>query len=247
MHRHKELKARFGLIGKKLGHSFSPSYFRQKFEEESLDAEYVLYELEYIEKVGDILKEGINGLNVTIPYKSAILPFLNQIDTAAQEIGAVNCIHNSNGQLIGYNTDWLGFTQSLMENIGNERPSALVLGSGGSSRAVQYSLKKLGITYTVVSRSENGIGYDTLNEAIIKSNHLIINTTPVGMYPETKVAPNIPYEYIDDQHFLFDLIYNPEKTLFLTLGFERGAQIQNGWPMLQYQAEASWKIWNRKA
>lgn len=244
MHRRNELTARYGLIGRKLGHSFSPSYFRQKFEENDLDAEYVLYELDQIEKVVDIFKEGINGLNVTIPYKNAILPFLNHIDIAAREIGAVNCIHNSNGQFIGYNTDWLGFTQSLKENLGDARPAALVLGSGGSSRAVQYSLKKLGISYTVVSRSENGIGYDALNETIIRSNQLIINTTPLGMFPDTKVAPKIPYEYIDDQHFLFDLIYNPEKTLFLTLGFERGARIQNGWPMLKYQAEASWQIWN---
>lgn len=244
MHRRKELTARYGLIGRKLGHSFSPSYFRQKFEEANLDAEYLLYELDQIEKVVDIFKEEITGLNVTIPYKSAILPFLHQIDEAAQAIGAVNCIHNSNSQFIGYNTDWLGFTQSLKETIGDERPDALVLGSGGSSRAVQYSLKKLGISYTVVSRSENGIGYDALNETIIRSNQLIINTTPLGMFPDTKVAPKIPYEYIDDQHFLFDLIYNPEKTLFLTLGFERGARIQNGWPMLKYQAEASWQIWN---
>ncbi|MBK9689227.1 MAG: shikimate dehydrogenase [Saprospiraceae bacterium] len=236
---------KYGLIGKKLGHSFSPAYFSKKFARASLfDHSYTTFELDHIEEVTKVLSEGLLGANVTIPYKKAILTYLHGLDEAAKDIGAVNCIVNINGQYKGYNTDWLGFRQSLVEFIGDQRPEALVLGNGGASKAICYALEHLQIKYMVISRSEKGLRYEDLTPAIIASNHLIINTTPLGMYPFVDDFPQIPYDGIDDQHFVFDLIYNPEKTLFLALSAERGAKIQNGYPMLVYQAEESWKLWN---
>ena len=236
---------KYGLIGKKLGHSFSPAYFSKKFARASLfDHSYTTFELDHIEEVTKVLSEGLLGANVTIPYKKAILPYLHGLDEAAKDIGAVNCIVNINGQYKGYNTDWLGFRQSLVEFIGDQRPETLVLGNGGASKAICYALEHLQIKYMVISRSEKGLRYEDLTPAIIASNHLIINTTPLGMYPFVDDFPQIPYDGIDDQHFVFDLIYNPEKTLFLALSADRGAKIQNGYPMLVYQAEESWKLWN---
>ncbi len=245
MHSRKELSARYGLIGKKLGHSFSPAYFKNKFTEENINASYDLLELEKIEDIGFILKSGIDGLNVTIPYKNAVLPYLDRIDEQAAQIGAVNCIAKEDGKFVGYNTDWIGFTKSLLELIGDLRPGALVLGNGGASKAVQFSLSALGIDYHVVNRRGKGMLYAKIDKPIIQDNLLIINTTPLGMTPNHNEKPPIPYEWIGDQHFLIDLIYNPKKTLFLTSGQEQGAKIQNGLPMLVYQAEASWEIWNK--
>ena len=244
MHRRKELSARYGLIGKKLGHSFSPAYFKEKFKEENINASYELFELEKIDDIEFILNNGIDGLNVTLPYKSAILPYLDGIDPKAEQIGAVNCIANEDGKFIGYNTDWIGFTKSLLELIGDVRPEALVLGNGGASKAVQFSLSVLGIKFHVVNRMGSGMIYSMIDKRTIQDNLLIINTTPLGMHPNDHEKPPIPYEWIGDQHFLLDLIYNPKKTLFLASGEQQGAKIQNGLPMLVYQAEASWEIWN---
>lgn len=236
---------KYGLIGKKLGHSFSPAYFSKKFAEASLfDHSYSAFELDHIEEIPRILSEDLAGANVTIPYKKAIIPYLHRLDEAAAIIGAVNCIVNKNGLYTGFNTDWLGFRQSLLEFLGDQRPEALVLGNGGASKAICFALDHLKINYTVISRSEKGLRYEDLTPSIVSANHLIINTTPLGMYPFVDDFPHIPYEGIDDQHFVFDLIYNPEKTLFLALSAERGAKIQNGYPMLIYQAEESWKLWN---
>ena len=236
---------KYGLIGKKLSHSFSPAYFSKKFADESLlDHRYTIYELDHIEEVTKVLADELAGANVTIPYKKAILPYLHKLDKAAATIGAVNCIVNKNGQYTGFNTDWLGFSQSLLEFIGNQRPDALVLGNGGASKAICYALDCLKINYTVVSRSANGLRYEDLTLSMISANHLIINTTPLGMFPFVDEFPQIPYGGINDQHFVYDLIYNPEKTLFLALSADRGAKIQNGYPMLVYQAEESWKLWN---
>ncbi len=239
--------ATFGLIGYPLSHSFSPGYFAAKFASEGIDAVYKLFPLADVQNFLPILTEnpGINGLNVTIPYKEAVMPFLYAIDPAATAIGAVNCIAISNGKTTGYNTDAIGFENSLLPLLKQHHTKALVLGNGGASKAVIYTLKKLGIAYTLVSRKA-GTGitlYTDITADTVRENTLIINTTPLGMYPETEACPPIPYGAIGPQHLLYDLIYNPEATKFLTLGQATGAAIKNGLEMLHLQAEASWDIW----
>lgn len=237
----------FGLVGKKLEHSFSPAFFREKFMRDGIhDATYRLYELENINQITSVFEQKPDGLNVTIPYKISIIEYLDDTDEAASAIGAVNCIALREGKYIGFNTDWLGFYHSLINLIGKERPSALILGNGGASRAVIYALRKLKIQYKTVARSRGDISFQNITCRDISDNKLIINTTPLGTYPDTGEKPDIPYTCIGDEHFLFDLIYNPEKTLFLTLGKSRGAAIKNGREMLEIQAEESWKIWNNK-
>jgi shikimate dehydrogenase len=243
----------YGLIGKKLQHSFSPAYFNQKFTDLKIDAEYRLFEIEDISNLSKIIDNnpGLVGLNVTIPYKKAVIPFLDKIDAVCQELGAVNTlkIQEENGHQIlkGFNTDIIGFEKSVMPLIrGRKNFSALILGTGGSSRAVTYILKKLGIDYRFVSRTVRGsrfYRYSDLSSEIILKHHLIINTTPAGMFPNMEEAPAIPYESIGENHILFDLIYNPKETLFLKNGKRNGAKIENGLKMLQLQAEASWEIW----
>lgn len=243
----------FGLIGKSIEHSFSPQYFKKKFEKEGIEFTfYQLYSLETIDEfnhlIGDFTE--FSGLNVTIPYKTSVIPFLDDLDQAAKKIGAVNTIkfewHNTKLKLKGYNTDYLGFMDSIKPNLSKEHSKALVLGTGGSSLAITYALNLLGIQYQLVSRKEqnNCITYNDLNSELINEYNLIINTTPVGMYPNTENYPLIPYEYLTPKHFLFDLIYNPAKTQFLKFGKKAGAKIQNGLKMLELQAEHSWKIWN---
>lgn len=239
----------YGLIGRPLKHSFSQNYFTKKFQREALtDCAYENFELERIEQLPAILKAhaGLRGLNVTIPYKKEVIRFLDFNNDIVEAVGACNCIKIEKGKLYGYNTDVIGFKKSLQPFLKSHHQKALVLGTGGSSGAVQYALGQLGIEYTLVSRHKTGnaITYDALDETFLKAHTIIINTTPVGMFPNMEAAPDLPYGFIDETHLLFDLIYNPEKTLFLQKGEARGATVANGYEMLLRQADESWAIWN---
>lgn len=238
----------YGLIGKPLKHSFSAAYFNQKFAAENRDARYQNFELERINELPQLLQQQphLKGLNVTIPYKKEVLPYLYHADETVQQIGACNCIKIVDGKLHGFNTDTIGFRNSLEPHLKAHHTKALVLGTGGSSGAVQYALKQLGIDLKLVSRQkEKGtFSYEESNDEIIGEHLLIINTTPLGMFPNIDAAPQIPYSAITPRHLLYDLIYNPEKTLFLQRGEAQGATIVNGHQMLLLQAEAGWQIWN---
>lgn len=244
---------KFGLIGYKLTHSFSKKYFTEKFDREGLaDCRFDLYELDEIEHLKKVLAENraLEGLSVTIPYKEKVIPLLDELDLACKNIGAVNCIKFNCGKLKGYNTDYIGFKISLEKWLGDQRPKALVLGTGGASKAVIQALKDLEIEYLIVSRSSNEleriITYQDikLDENILKSHHLIINTTPLGTFPETEVMPEIDINMITNQHKVYDLVYNPEKTFLMRSMEAQGAEVKNGLEMLHLQAEAAWKIWN---
>jgi shikimate dehydrogenase len=235
---------KYGLIGRKLGHSFSPSYFSKKFTDLGIDAQYLAYEFEQINGVQTILDDGINGFNITNPYKVEVMDFLNGLSEDAKTIGAVNCVKNVNGQFIGHNTDWVGFMDSLIDFIGEHRGDALVLGYGGASKGVVYALGKMGINYKIVSRQEGFLSYDDLNDEMISNHSIIINTTSLGMFPHIEGFPLIPYESLTKDHHLYDIVYNPEKTVFLQKGEKMGANIKNGYDMLILQAEESWRIWN---
>lgn len=242
------MPALFGIIGFPLAHSFSPAYFKKKFAEHNTDAVYEPFLLNTIEELPALLQANptLQGLNVTIPYKEAVLPYLDELDSTAAEIGAVNCIAFKNGKKKGYNTDCIGFEQSLVPFLQPQHTHALILGTGGSSKAVAYALKLLGITYRLVSRAKQTdyLVYEELTPEIIDQHKLIINTTALGMYPNVESAPALSYDAIGAQHLLYDLIYNPEETLFLSRGKEQGAAIKNGFEMLQLQADASWDIWS---
>jgi len=238
----------YGLIGKKLSHSFSKKHFVNKFQNQGIDSTYELFELNNIFDF-DKLKEmkNLNGLNVTIPYKESIIPFLDDLDSIAKDIGAVNTIKFEKGKTIGFNSDYFGFKKSLQNFLKNRViVKALILGNGGASKAVQKVLKDLNIDYTIVSRTKtkNHLFYDELSDEIIKNHHLIINTTSLGMSPDIDSCPQINYSAITNQHFCFDLIYNPEETLFMLKSKNNNASVINGFEMLQLQAEKSWKIWN---
>lgn len=237
---------KFGLIGYPLKHSFSPGYFADKFKREGIeDARYDLYELEEISAFKDLTKEDLVGLNVTIPYKEKVIPFLHEMSEEAIEIGAVNTIKFENERLIGYNTDCFGFEASLLSFCGDQLPDrALVLGSGGASKAVGYTLQKMGVNFQFVSRRKGYLNYSDLDKKYFSENLLIVNATPLGTWPDVESAPDLPYEEINEKHFLYDLVYNPEKTLFLSLGEKQGASIKNGYDMLKLQAEKAWEIWN---
>ncbi len=240
---------KFGLIGFPISHSFSPMYFENKFKRENIDADYRAYPLESIDDYGELIEKiSFSGLNVTIPYKEKILPFLDEIDEVAKVIGAVNTIKFHNGKSKGYNTDVFGFELSLIDLI--ERPEnikgSFVLGSGGASHAVCYILDKLKIPYQVVSRNDKKyISYSEVGKEIFSRNNLIINTTPLGMYPSINNKPDLPYHLLNENYFLYDLVYNPEKTIFLSEGLNRGCKIKNGHDMLIIQADKSWEIWNQ--
>lgn len=251
------MKKVFGLIGYPLSHSFSQQYFSKKFKKENLvNQEYHLFELNSIEQVIPLIKTNSNlkGLNVTIPYKKSIIPFLDELDETASEIGAVNCVKIIDSLTKGYNTDAYGFQQSIKPFLENHHTKALILGTGGAAMAVAYVLKNLGIDYFFVSRnhkekssetlSKNIFSYQNLTSYVVSSFPLVINTSPVGMFPNIQELPDFPYEYITDKHFLYDLIYNPEETEFLKKGKLKGAQTQNGLSMLYFQAEKAWEIWN---
>ncbi len=237
----------YGLIGYPLNHSFSPGYFRRKFEKEGIDdASYSLFPLRSVEEF-TTLDGNMRGLNVTIPYKESIIPFLDELTEEAKEIGAVNTILFQNGRTTGYNTDVFGFRKSLENALEGRKPAkALVLGTGGASKAVLYVLKKMKIGVNLVSRGNGYLKYDEINKKIMDSHRLIVNTTPLGMYPDTHNCPHLPYHFLGPDHILFDLIYNPEKTLFLAQGEARSAVIKNGLEMLELQAEKSWEIWNQR-
>ena len=239
----------FGLIGKSLGHSFSAKFFNGKFKAEQIDADYQLFEIEDVATIDNLIKEhNLEGFNVTIPYKETIIPHLDGLTKEAHEIGAVNCVVIKNGQKIGHNTDLTGIEASLHWLDIDSNPKVLILGTGGASKAVQYALKKRGIEFMVVSRSEErgDVTYDTLTADIIADHKLIINTTPVGMSPDVENTPTIDYSAIGAEHRLFDLVYNPAKTQFLARGEERGAKTMGGMLMLQTQAIASWHLWNER-
>jgi Shikimate 5-dehydrogenase len=241
----------FGLIGKTLKHSFSRSYFTEKFSKEGLsDHIYENFELSDIKQFPDLISShpDLVGLNVTIPYKEEILPYLNVMNDIVEKTGACNCIKFVNGELHGYNTDVRGFCDSLKKHLKPHHKNALVLGSGGASKGICYGLELLNISYSVVSRRNNmnQLGYEDLGEYEMNHHQIIINTTPLGMFPAIDDDPPIPYRYIGPQHLLFDLIYNPPKTKFLKRGEEQGAVIVNGLEMLTLQAEESWSIWTNK-
>lgn len=242
----------FGLIGFPLTHSFSEKYFSDKFRKEEIEeCKYELYPLENVEDVRflfEVNKE-LKGLNVTIPYKESVIEYLDDLDDIAQKIGAVNCIKIDEIQRVGYNTDYAGFRDSLKLLLKKHHTKALVLGTGGASKAVEYALNELGIQTTLVSRKEGTteLTYQQLTKEIISQHSIIINCTPVGMYPDIQLCPEIPYEFITAQHILYDLIYNPGKTLFLEKGEKQGATIKNGLQMLELQAEYAWEIWNNES
>lgn len=242
----------FGLIGFPLGHSFSKRYFSEKFETEKIDARYELYELEKIEKFSDLIQDvELSGLSVTIPYKEQVIPYLHELDETAAQIGAVNAIRfiRTADKLIlkGYNTDAIGFENSLKPHLKPQHNKALILGTGGASKAIIYVLGKLGIECKSVSRTaQNGqLSYADLNENLLADYKLIVNATPLGTFPNTNACPDIPYQYLSNEHLLFDVVYNPSETLFMKKGIEKGAYALNGEAMLIGQAVAAWEIWNR--
>ena len=241
----------FGLIGYPLTHSFSKKFFTEKFEKEGLkDCSYENYPIQSIDMLRDILNiPGLEGFNITIPYKEQVLSFLHESSDVVKRIKACNCVAIRNGKLIGYNTDVIGFERSLLKNIDRAiHNKALILGTGGSAKAVQFVLTQLGIVSRFVSRkpSAHSFSYEQVTSDLIGEYKLIINTTPLGMYPNIVQAPQLPYDNLTSKHFLFDLIYNPEQTLFLKKGQSKGAKTQNGFEMLVLQAEENWKIWNQK-
>lgn len=243
----------FGLIGQTVSHSFSKAYFDEKFFRDGLrDHRYELFPLGSVNEVESLIEntKGLSGLNVTLPYKEQVMRFLHEVDTAAQEIGAVNVIKIQDGRLTGYNTDSAAFYETLERWLPKgKKITALVLGSGGSSKAVQQALKKLKIEYQIVSReaTKGALTYEALNKdnkKIVSAHSLIINTTPLGMHPNTETMAPINMEHIGKNHFVYDLIYNPARTVFLQKAEMHGATIKNGLEMLHVQAEKSWEIWN---
>lgn len=243
----------FGLIGYPLAHSFSKKFFTEKFAEEGIaDHQYELFPIENIAAVVSLIAadDSLAGLNVTIPHKVGVMTYLNELDPAAQTIGAVNCIsiQHKDGQtwLKGFNTDAYGFQESLKPYLKKHHTHALILGDGGAAKAVKYVLDQLQITYLSVVRTAapNAILYSDLTEDLLQKHQVIINTTPLGTFPNVEAAPAIPYQWLTDQHLAYDLVYNPEETEFLKRAKAKGAAIKNGFEMLQLQAERSWFIWN---
>lgn len=239
----------FGLIGHPLSHSFSKRYFTEKFEREHIPGcRYELFPLPSIHELPVLLEREteLHGLNVTIPYKQQVIPFLYAMDDVVRGTGACNCIRIEEGKLYGHNTDVIGFERSLVAALKPSHDKALVLGTGGAAKAVHYVLKKLGIPFREVSRNatRDVLSYAQLDVDTIREHRLLINTTPLGMYPDVSVCPDLPYEGIGAGHYLYDLVYNPARTLFLQKGEERGAVVANGAEMLVIQAEESWRIWN---
>ncbi len=244
---------KYGLIGFPLTHSFSKRYFNEKFETEKIDSTYDNFEIDKISKFPWIINNNpeIIGLNVTIPYKEQVIPFLNELNDSAKEVCAVNTIKikrtDSGVHLKGFNTDTFGFENSLKPLIKEHHKKALILGTGGASKALKYVLNKLGIEFisaSIEELKENEIRYEDIDEKMINERLLIINATPLGTYPKVDAYPNIPYEFITDKHLLFDLVYNPEVTVFLKNGLKKGAAIKNGYEMLLLQAIKSYEIWN---
>ncbi|MBL0329359.1 MAG: shikimate dehydrogenase [Bacteroidetes bacterium] len=246
----------YGLIGYPLSHSFSKKYFTEKFQKENiLNSEYHAFPIDKIELFPLLIKDNptLKGLSVTIPYKETVIPFLDELDATAKKIGAVNCIKISEGKLIGYNTDAFGFRQSIKPFLESQHERALILGTGGASKAVEYVLKEIGIDCYFVTRNKstnkqpttnNQFTYDEVNEHMLNAFKLIVNATPLGMFPNVDACPDIPYQFLSPTHLLYDLVYNPAETEFLKRGKAKGAATVNGYSMLQHQAEEAWRIWN---
>ena len=244
-------KKQFGLVGKNIDYSFSKKYFTEKFEKENLiNHNYQNFDIQSVFEITQIVKNPhLCGLNVTIPYKEEIIPFLDKISKKAKKIGAVNTIKiTKKGKLKGYNTDFFGFQKSLSSLLNEHHKKALILGTGGASKAVAFALKKLGIQYSFVSQKlrRDYLSYEKLNEAIFQEYQIIINCTPLGTFPDIHSCPNIPYNLLNGNHIAFDLVYNPEETIFLQKAKQNGATTKNGMEMLIFQAEKAWEIWNKK-
>ena len=240
-----ETSAKFGLIGKKISYSFSKKYFEQKFQKLLLnDHSYNIIDLENLEIIKNIFEtEHLKGLNVTIPYKEKIIPFIDELSDEAKEIGAINCISVENGKTKGYNTDAFGFEKTLLLHKKEHQKTAIILGNGGAAKAVQYVLKKNQIPYITVSRTTE-INYENLSENLVKENLIIIQCTPVGTFPNIEESLSFPFDGITKNHLIIDLIYNPEYTKFIRNCAEKGAKTANGLYMLEQQAEKAWEIWN---
>jgi shikimate dehydrogenase len=240
----------FGLIGYPLTHSFSKGFFTTRFEAAKIAAVYENFPLQSLQLFPELLRNNpdLEGLNVTIPYKESIIPYLHRLSPLVEETGACNCIRIQNNQLTGFNTDVIGFEKSLLKKLGNHHRAALVLGTGGASKAVQYVLKKLQLPFTVISRNDsaqsNTSTYNTISAAQLSFATLWINTTPLGMFPDIETLPPLDYSLLTKNHYLYDLIYNPAETAFLKMGRMKEAVIENGQDMLYIQAEESYKIWN---
>lgn len=240
---------KFGLIGYPLSHSFSQRFFTEKFEREGITGcVYETYPLKDIAELTVLLKDpDLHGLNVTIPYKEQVIPFLHGKNDIVAAINACNCIKIDKGRLTGYNTDVIGFETSLLKKWRPHHTHALILGTGGAAKAVEFVIRKLGLDYRFVSRTPRSgttdLSYDQIDADLIRSHTLIVNTSPLGMFPNIEHCPSLPYEAITPSHYLFDLVYNPARTLFLQKGEERGAVVENGYEMLILQAEESWRIW----
>ncbi|MEJ4088766.1 shikimate dehydrogenase [Galbibacter orientalis] len=244
----KELR-HFGLLGKNISYSFSAGYFTEKFKQLDLDNHsYVNFDLQNIEEIKNVLAQDkdIVGFNITIPYKEAIIPFLTEIDPKAKEIGAVNTVKITKNGLKGYNTDVYGFYKSIEPFIKSHHKKALILGTGGASKAVKHALIDLGLEIQFVSRtaSENKLSYEMLTKQVMEQHQVIVNCSPIGTFPNTEVKPAIPYEFLTEEHLVFDLIYNPPKTAFMKYAEANGATAVNGSKMLELQAEKAWEIWN---
>ena len=245
---------KYGLIGYPLGHSFSKGYFNEKFENEGIDAQYINFEIPSIEDLTEILDSNpeLKGLNVTIPYKEKVISYLDQVSPEANAIGAVNVVkveHKGDETILkGYNSDVIGFTKSIEPLLESHHKKALILGTGGASKAVNYGLKSLGLETLLVSRFERPgtIQYKDVTPEVVKEYNVIVNCTPCGLYPHTDECPDLPYEAMDSHNLLYDLLYNPDETLFMKKGKERGAMTKNGLEMLLLQAFASWDFWHGK-
>jgi len=241
-------KHRFGLVGKNISYSFSKGYFTDKFLDLGLEGySYENFDLQRIDEFPELLKShpDVKGLNVTIPYKQEVLPYLDALDAQAEEIGAVNTIKFDGKRLIGHNTDAYGFQKSIESFLKPHHTKALIFGTGGASKAIAFVLGQLGIGVTYVSRNPDTtqIGYGDLNQSVLENQLILVNCTPLGTHPNVEQKPDIPYDYITEKHLLFDLIYNPEQTAFLKEGEKRGADIVNGLQMLRFQADRAWEIW----
>ncbi|MDT0676084.1 shikimate dehydrogenase family protein [Autumnicola musiva] len=239
----------YGLLGRNIDYSFSKAYFSEKFQKENIDAEYRNFDIPEIRDFPDIIQQSkdLNGMNVTIPYKQEVISYLDVLDENAEKIGAVNTIKiEKDGILKGFNTDFYGFSESLKPLLKNGHSHALILGTGGASKAVAFALKKSGIIYKYVSRSpeKNQLGYSDLSEEIFEKFKIVVNTTPVGTFPNIENSPDLPYHLFTENHLAYDLIYNPSTTKFLELAAKNGANTMNGLKMLQLQAEKAWQIWN---
>lgn len=239
---------KYGLIGRTLGHSFSRSFFTDYFIQNHINAVYENVELEEIKAIEDFLKQNYSGLNVTIPYKEAIILYLDELSDTASAIGAVNCIAFEDGKTTGHNTDAFGFHQSIKPFLTNKHERAMIIGTGGASKAVAYVFKQLGIDVIYISRNPESameFAYEDINEHMLRACKVVVNCTPVGTYPNVEELIDLPYDYVTDEHLFIDLIYNPAKTRFLAEAEKRGADILNGEAMLRHQALKSWEIWNK--